>query len=76
MKRLPPEKWSTFLAGQPETGIGYWTGNVEIADGRTFTDVIINSGYITKIRGRTDIPFEGADVVKIEITGRRWNWEE
>ena len=54
--------------------MGYWTGNVTVADGRVFTDVIIDSGYVTKIRGRRDIPFEGTDVVKIEITGRRWNW--
>ena len=76
MKLLPAGKWSAFLVSQPETGMGYQTGDVAVADGRVFKDVIIVGGYITKIRGRKDIPFEGADVVKIEITGRRWNWDE
>jgi len=76
MKLLPTDKWATFLRGKPETGMGYWTGDVTVADGRVFTHVVIDGGYITKIRGRTDIPFEASDVVKIEITGRRWNWDE
>jgi hypothetical protein len=76
MKLLPAEKWSAFLVSQPEAGMGYWTADVAVADGRVFRDVIINGGYVTKIRGRKDIPFEGTDVVKIEITGRRWNWDE
>jgi hypothetical protein len=56
MKLLPSERWAEFLCNQPETGMGYWTGNITL-DGRTFDDVIIDSGYITKIRGRVDIPF-------------------
>ncbi len=76
MKLLPPDKWAAYLLSKPETGMGYWTGNLILADGRQFVDVIIDSGYITKIRGRADIPFEPTDVVKIEVTGKRWNWVE
>ena len=76
MKLLLSEKWAEFLRSQPETGMGYWTGNVTLVDGRTFDDVIIDSGYITKIRGRVAIPFEADEVEKIIITSKRWNWNE
>lgn len=76
MKLLPAEKWAEFLRNQPETGMGYWTGNITLVDGRIFHDVIIDSGYITKIRGRADIPFEVEEIAAIEITGKRWNWDE
>ena len=56
--------------------MGYWTGKVTLVDGRTFDDVIIDSGYITEIRGRVDIPFEADEVEKIIITSKRWNWNE
>ena len=75
MKALP-ERWAEFLASKPETGMGDQTGDVTLADGRVFTDVVIVGGRITKVRGRTDIPFDGVEVVKIEVTGRRWNWQE
>jgi len=76
MKQLPADKWAEFLRNKPETGMGYQTGNITLADGRTFHDVIIDSGYITKIRGRTDIPFDVDEIVAIEITGKHWNWDE
>jgi len=56
--------------------MGFWTGNVTLVDGRTFDDVIIDSGYITKIRGRVDIPFLPDEVEKIQITGKQWDWKE
>ena len=71
-----PERWAAFLVRQGETGMGYQTGNITLADGRFFEDVIIVGGCITKVRGQADIPFDGVDVVKIEITGRRWDWDE
>jgi hypothetical protein len=76
MKVLLSNKWAHFLCSQPETGMGFWTGNVTLVDGRTFDDVIIDSGYITKIRGRADIPFQADEVEKIQITGKRWDWKE
>ena len=75
MKLLPPDKWAEFLRNQPETGMGFWTGNVTLVDGRTFDDVIIDSGYITKIRGRLDL-IEADEVERIQITGNQWDWKE
>jgi hypothetical protein len=76
MKLLPADRWAKFLQDQPETGMGYQTGDVTLADGRVFRDVIIVGGYITKIRGRADIPFEASEIARIDITGRRWSWDE
>jgi len=56
--------------------MGFWTANITLLDGRRFEDVIIDGGYISKIRGRSDIPFEADDVADIEVTGRRWAWTE
>ncbi len=56
--------------------MGYWTGNVTLVDGRRLDDVIFDSGYITKIRGRVDIPFEADEIETIQITGKRWDWME
>ena len=76
MKLLPLRNGRRFLLNQPETGMGYWTGNITLVDGSTFDDVIIADGYITKIRGRMDIPFEVDEVEKIQIIGKRWDWKE
>jgi hypothetical protein len=76
MKLLLSEKWAEFFRNQPETGMGYWTGNVTLVDGRRLDDVIFDSGYITKIRGRVDIPFEADEIETIQITGKRWDWME
>jgi len=56
--------------------MGYWTGKITLFDRRTFDDVIIVDGYITKIRGRMDIPFEVDEIEKIQITGNRCDWKE
>lgn len=74
--KLLAERWGPFLTSRPETGMGFWTANITLLDGRRFEDVIIDGGYISKIRGRSDIPFEADDVADIEVTGRRWAWTE
>ena len=77
MKALPSH-WASYLIARPEAAMGVQTGNVVLRDSRRFVDVVIDSGFITGIRGRPrgDIPFEGEDVTEIEITNNRWNWRE
>jgi hypothetical protein len=75
MKQLP-ERWGPFFASKPETAMGIHTGNVTLLDGRTYEDVIFDSGHVARVRGFAAIPFEVAEISAIQITGRRWPWLE
>ncbi len=55
------EKWAPVLLAQGETGMGYYVVSVILQDGRKFNQVVIDSGYITKVRGYKDIPFQESD---------------
>jgi hypothetical protein len=65
------DRWAPFLTSQPEAGMGYQIGTVVLKDGRRFLKVIIDSGVITSVDGRTDIPFTEADIETITIHNRR-----
>ena len=43
---------------------------------RVFEDVVFVEGRITQIRALADIPFEGHEVVEINLTHRQWKWNE
>ena len=68
--------WARLFLVKPETGMGFHTGNVQLKDGRTFVDVIFTSGYVSKVRGHTNLPFAAEEIATIEITGHRWEWAE
>jgi hypothetical protein len=74
--QLLSERWVSLFQAKPEAGMGFHTGNVQLQDDRRFEDVIFTSGYITKVRGHTVVPFEAAEVASIQVTNRRWNWDE
>ena len=68
--------WAPLFLVKPETGMGFHTGDVQLKDGRTFVDVIFSSGYVSKVRGHTDLPFAAEEIAAIEITGHQWEWAE
>lgn len=68
------KKWCEFLVQQPETGMGYQVVSVDLYDGRRFDDVIVDSGYITQIRGINDVPFEDAQIKNITVTHAKWHF--
>ena len=74
------ETWAPFLTSQPETGMGFQIVTIELLDGRVFEDVVIDSGYITRIGYSRDIPFAEAEIEKITVTHgsklRRGFWNE
>ena len=61
-------KWVPFLTSQPETGMGFQVVSIHLCDGRTFEDVVIDSGYITRIGHSLNIPFMESDIEKITVT--------
>jgi hypothetical protein len=58
----------------PETGMGYTIVSITLVDGRTFDQAIIASGYLHRIRGRSDVPFSEDDIADIRATHDKWDW--
>lgn len=62
------KKWAPRLLEQPETGMGYQIVTVRLLDGRTFEDVVVVQGLITRVPGCAAIPFSEADIADIVVT--------
>jgi glyoxylase-like metal-dependent hydrolase (beta-lactamase superfamily II) len=70
-----PDKWAPLLLSQPETGMRYQVVSVWLRDGRCFEQVVIDSGYITRVRGFADIPFDPLHITRIVVTHAKWDWK-
>lgn len=70
------KKWARYLRSVPETGIGYQVVSVTLRDGRRFNQVVIDSGYVTRVRGYDEIPFAEGEIAEITVTHDKWNWKE
>ncbi len=68
--RLPTE-WLRKAAEMPEHGMGYVFVSMQLHDGRSY-DALINSGFITRVKGFADIPFS-ADDIKTIVVGKRFD---
>ena len=62
------ERWAPRLRSQPETGMGHQIVTIQLRDGRTFDDVVVVEGLITKIPGFTGIPFSEPNISDIVVT--------
>lgn len=60
----------------PETGMGYVIASIILKDGRRFDQVVIDSGYITRIRGYKSIDFTEEDIQEIIATHDKWKYSE
>ena len=70
------KKWASYLISLPETGLGYQVVSVVVNNGRTFDHVVIDSGYVTRVRGYAEIPFTESEIAEIKVTRDKWNWNE
>jgi hypothetical protein len=71
-----PERWSKFLLAQPETGMDYHVVAITLRDGRVIQDVAVAHHFIVaEVRGHADNPFDPADITKIEVTHRKWDFQ-
>jgi hypothetical protein len=68
------QKWAAQLTSQPETGMGYQIVSVILKSGKRFDQVIINSGYITRVRGFKGIPFTEDEIQEIIVTHDGWDF--
>jgi hypothetical protein len=70
-----PEKWAHWLAGQPETGMGYQVVDVTLSDGSIIRDVaVVQSELIAEVRGHESIPFDPTLVIDMRLTHNRWQF--
>lgn len=68
------DKWGVKLVSQPESGMGYQVASVILKDGSRYDQVLIESGFITRIRGIKEIPFTEEAIADIVVTHDRWNF--
>jgi hypothetical protein len=70
------KKWASYSVALPETGMGYQVVSVILNDGRKFDQVVVDSGYLTRVRGYKEIPFAESEIAEIKVTHDKWNWKE
>jgi hypothetical protein len=56
--------------------MGYQVVTLHLKDGRVIPQVVIDSGFITKIRDLLDIDFTCDDIAEIEVTHDKWRFSD
>ena len=74
MLRLEDSRFAAWFRGQPETGMGYWVVTVHLKDGRSFPQAVVDGGYLTRIKGRADVPFLEEEIGTLQVTHDKWDW--
>lgn len=54
--------------------MGYTIVTVVLRDRRRFEQCVFGSGYISRIRGRPDVPFTDRDIENILVTHDKWDF--
>jgi hypothetical protein len=68
--------WMPLVKEFPETGMGYTVVSVTLTDGRRFSQALLESGCLSRVRGLPDVPFSEKDIAEIKPTHEKWNWRE
>jgi hypothetical protein len=68
------DKWGPKLVSQPETGMGYQIASIILKDGTRYDQVLIEAGYVTRIRGLKTILFSEDQIAEIVVTHDKWNF--
>jgi hypothetical protein len=45
-----------------------------LKDGRQYDQVVVNSGYVTRVRNHRDIPFTEPEIDRFIITHAKWDF--
>jgi len=69
-------KWGSSLVSKPETGMGYQIASVILKSGVRYDQVVIESGFITRIRKYKTIPFKEEDIAEIIVTHDKWDFNK
>jgi hypothetical protein len=72
--RLTEKRFADYFRNQPETGMGYWVATAVLKDGRSFPQVVIDSGYVTKVKNHSGIPFLEKEIDHFVVTHDKWDF--
>jgi hypothetical protein len=72
MFKLTEKRFADYFKNHPETGMGYWVADAHLKDGRDFRQVVIDSGFVTKVKGHESIPFAESDVDHFVVSHEKW----
>jgi len=62
------DRWGPVLTSHPETGMGFQVVSIILKNGMRYDQAIVESGVITRIQGRTEIPFSEDEISDIVVT--------
>ncbi len=54
--------------------MGYWVVTAWLKDGRRYDQVLVNSGYLTRVKNHGDIPFTEYDIDHFIVTHEKWDF--
>jgi hypothetical protein len=74
MYALTDKRFADFFKHQPETGMGYWVATAVLTDGRQYRQVLVNSGFITRVKGYEEIPFVEPEIDHFIVTHEKWDF--
>jgi hypothetical protein len=74
MYALTERRFAEFFKQQPETGMGYWVVTAWLKDGRRYDQVLVTSGYLTRVKNHGDIPFTEYDIDHFIVTHEKWDF--
>jgi|GraSoiStandDraft_30_1057271.scaffolds.fasta_scaffold582729_1 hypothetical protein len=69
------KQWTEYLRSQPETGMGYQVVTIKTRDGKLFPQAVVDSGYLSRIRGFAEIPFTTEAIEEMTVTHDKWDWK-
>ena len=69
-------KWLEKAKNLPETGMGYTVVGVDLHDGRSYRQVVIDGGIVLRVRGLPDVPFTESDIADFKPNHEKWDWSE
>jgi hypothetical protein len=74
--RLNEKRFADFFRDQPETGMSYWVATAHLKDGRTFPQVVVQGGYIARVRHHATVPFYPSEIDYFVVTHDKWDWDK
>ena len=74
MIALSEKRFADFFRSERKTGMGYWIVTTVLLDGREFEQTVVNSGYVTRVRGYPAIPFTEAEIDHFVVTHDKWDF--
>jgi hypothetical protein len=70
------DKWIDFILSQGETGMGYHIISVVLCNGKRYDRVVVDGGYITRVKGYDTIPFAEEDIREVIVTHDKWDFDK